>query len=138
MELQRIIARDTRSATEQALKRYGPNVFVISNHRVAGQTELVVAVDVQAPSQDDDEDLVPSAVLAASADQPTASSSALSAAPTTPSFENSFEAKLHAVMTQKGATEKPSAPESVAETPDADKVKADSDRDWIRSRGSLP
>ena len=134
MELQRILARDTRSATEQALSRFGPNVFVISNHRVAGQTELVVAVDVQAPSQDDDEVLVPSPVLAASVDQPTASSSALSAEPNTPSFENSFEAKLHSVMAQKGATEKPSAPESVAETVDAARVKSDSDRDWIRSR----
>jgi len=58
MELKRILARDTRSATEQALARFGPNVFVISNHRVGGQTELVVAVDVQATPPHDDEVVV--------------------------------------------------------------------------------
>ena len=58
MELKRILARDTRSATEQALARFGPNVFVISNHRVGGQTELVVAVDVQATPPQDDEVVV--------------------------------------------------------------------------------
>jgi flagellar biosynthesis GTPase FlhF len=41
MELQRILARDARSATDQALSRFGPDVFVISNQRVAGQTELM-------------------------------------------------------------------------------------------------
>ena len=47
MELKRILARDTRSAMEQAIKTYGPDVLVISNHQVAGQTELVVAIEVQ-------------------------------------------------------------------------------------------
>ncbi|MEN9770438.1 MAG: Signal recognition particle 54 kDa protein [Pseudomonadota bacterium] len=46
MELKRILARDTRSAMEQAIKTYGPDVLVISNHQVAGQTELVVAIEV--------------------------------------------------------------------------------------------
>jgi flagellar biosynthesis GTPase FlhF len=47
MELKRILARDTRTATEQAIALYGPDVLVISNHQVDGQTELVVALDVQ-------------------------------------------------------------------------------------------
>ncbi len=46
MELQRILARDTRSATERAIELYGPDVLVISNQRVGHQTELVVAVDL--------------------------------------------------------------------------------------------
>ncbi len=46
MELKRILARDTRSATEKAISLYGPDVLVISNHQVGGQTELVVALDV--------------------------------------------------------------------------------------------
>jgi len=50
MELKRILARDTRSATEQAMALYGPDVLIISNNRVAGQTELVVALDVSAES----------------------------------------------------------------------------------------
>ena len=50
MELKRILARDTRSATEQAMAMYGPDVLIISNNRVAGQTELVVALDVAAES----------------------------------------------------------------------------------------
>ena len=48
MELKRILARDTRSAMEQAIKTYGPDVLVISNHQVGGQTELVVAIEAPA------------------------------------------------------------------------------------------
>lgn len=52
MELKRILARDTRSATEQAIRLYGEDVLIVANHRVGQQTELVVAVDVplQAPA----------------------------------------------------------------------------------------
>ena len=46
MELQRILAPDTRSATDKATALFGQNVLVISNHRVNGQTELVIAVDI--------------------------------------------------------------------------------------------
>ncbi len=46
MELKRILARDTRSATEQAIRLYGEDVLIVSNHRVGQQTELVVAVDI--------------------------------------------------------------------------------------------
>ena len=47
MELKRILARDTRSATEQAIALYGKDVLIISNHRVGGQTELVIALEVE-------------------------------------------------------------------------------------------
>lgn len=53
MELKRILARDTRSAMEQAIKTYGPDVLVISNHQVAGQTELVVAIEVPLEATDE-------------------------------------------------------------------------------------
>jgi flagellar biosynthesis GTPase FlhF len=46
MELKRILARDTRSATEKAILMYGPDVLIISNTRVEGQTELIVAMDI--------------------------------------------------------------------------------------------
>ena len=46
MELKRILSRDTRSATEKAMAMFGPDVLIISNHRVEGQTELIVALDV--------------------------------------------------------------------------------------------
>ena len=46
MELKRILARDTRSATEKAMALFGPDVLIISNNRVEGQTELIVALDV--------------------------------------------------------------------------------------------
>ncbi len=54
MELKRILARDTRSANEKAIALYGPDVLVISNHQVGGQTELVVALDVpmEAPARE--------------------------------------------------------------------------------------
>lgn len=121
MELQRILARDARSATEQALRRFGPNVFVISNHRVAGQTELVVAVDVQASAPDDDE------VVAAP-----------QVADTTPNFE----ARLHAVMTRSGdegsrdvqADNGMDAPSKSSKISQSQNTQAEGDRDWIRSR----
>jgi len=50
MELKRILARDTKTAQERAIALYGRNVLVISNHTVGGQTELVVAVDVDESS----------------------------------------------------------------------------------------
>jgi flagellar biosynthesis GTPase FlhF len=53
MELKRILARDTRSATEKAMALYGPDVLIISNHRVEGQTELIVALDVAEASAEE-------------------------------------------------------------------------------------
>ena len=53
MELKRILARDTRSATEKAMALYGPDVLIISNHRVEGQTELIVALDVAEASSEE-------------------------------------------------------------------------------------
>ena len=47
MELKRILANDTKSATDKAMALYGRNVLVISNHSVGGQTELVVAIDIE-------------------------------------------------------------------------------------------
>lgn len=52
MELHRILARDTRSATESAIALHGPDVLVISNQRVGHQTELIVAVDMAQAQQD--------------------------------------------------------------------------------------
>ena len=46
MQLKRILARDTRSATDKAISLYGDDVLIISNHTVNGQTELVVALDL--------------------------------------------------------------------------------------------
>ena len=51
MELKRILAKDLRRATEQAVKLYGEDVLVISNAKVNGQVEVIVAVDV-APAHD--------------------------------------------------------------------------------------
>jgi len=46
MELKRILAKDLRRATEKAVKLYGEDVLVISNAKVNGQVEVIVAVDV--------------------------------------------------------------------------------------------
>jgi len=46
MELKRILARDTRAATEKAIALYGADVLIISNHQIHGETELVVAIDL--------------------------------------------------------------------------------------------
>lgn len=48
MELKRILARDSRSANEKALQLYGPDVLIISSQKLDHQTELIVAVDLDA------------------------------------------------------------------------------------------
>lgn len=58
MELKRILANDTKSATDLAMRLCGRDVLIISNHTVEGQTELVVAIDVdqQSPETNDQQD----------------------------------------------------------------------------------
>lgn len=52
MELKRILARDNRTASEEAMTKYGRDVLIVSSNRVNGQVELIVAIDVpeQTPS----------------------------------------------------------------------------------------
>jgi flagellar biosynthesis GTPase FlhF len=50
MELKRILARDSRSANEKAIQLYGADVLIISSQRLDNQTELIVAVDLDATS----------------------------------------------------------------------------------------
>ena len=62
MELKRIIAKDTRTANEKAMALYGSDVLIISSCQVRGQTELIVAVDIEpiAPETAVKEEFVPS------------------------------------------------------------------------------
>ncbi|MEY4713416.1 MAG: Signal recognition particle 54 kDa protein [Pseudomonadota bacterium] len=46
MQLKRILAKDNRTAMDIAMARYGKDVLVVSSQSVAGQVELVVALDV--------------------------------------------------------------------------------------------
>jgi flagellar biosynthesis GTPase FlhF len=48
MELKRILARDSRAANEKAIQLYGKDVLIISSQRLDNQTELIVAVDLDA------------------------------------------------------------------------------------------
>jgi flagellar biosynthesis protein FlhF len=63
MELKRILARDAKAANEKAIAMYGPEVLVISSCQVRGQTELIVAVDIEPliPEEAVQEQFVPSA-----------------------------------------------------------------------------
>lgn len=47
MELKRILARDLRAATEKAVRLYGTDALVVSHEQVNGQTEVIVAVDLE-------------------------------------------------------------------------------------------
>jgi flagellar biosynthesis protein FlhF len=62
MELKRILARDARAANEKAIAMYGPDVLVISSCQVRGQTELIVAVDIDplTPEEAVQEEFTPS------------------------------------------------------------------------------
>ena len=48
MELKRILAADSRAAKEKAIRQYGREALILSNDRVNGQVELIVAVDLVA------------------------------------------------------------------------------------------
>jgi flagellar biosynthesis protein FlhF len=47
MELKRILAKDLRAATEKAVSLYGTDALVVSHEQVNGQTEVIVAVDIE-------------------------------------------------------------------------------------------
>jgi flagellar biosynthesis GTPase FlhF len=104
MELKRILARDTRSATEQAMALYGPDVLIISNNRVSGQTELVVALDVLAESTTEAlQDDLPSTPVVSPAPEKTGEMSKAS-----PEVENAFGDHLH-VLLKRGSAESSAA-----------------------------
>jgi len=46
MELQRVLAHNTKQALEQVHKLYGENALVVSNRRARDKTEVIVAVDL--------------------------------------------------------------------------------------------
>ena len=46
MELQRILARDTRTAMEKVFSLYGEDAMVVGNNKIKGQTEIIVAIDL--------------------------------------------------------------------------------------------
>ena len=111
MELKRILARDTRSATEQAMALYGPDVLIISNNRVAGQTELVVALDVAAESEveilNDD---MPTVAVTAKTDEKILEKTAV-----TTDGDNAFGDHLHVLLTRAPVE----APAEVVTLPEA-------------------
>ncbi|MDG1473617.1 MAG: hypothetical protein P8Q37_01855, partial [Porticoccaceae bacterium] len=51
MELQRILAKDTRSAMEQVHALYGSDALVVSNKKAKGKTEVIVAIEIAANAQ---------------------------------------------------------------------------------------
>jgi flagellar biosynthesis protein FlhF len=91
MEIQRILARDTRTATDQAMSMYGRDVLIISNQRVNGQIELLVAVDIR-PTDELDNVVTLDAEFVNKSDHPTATQ----AKPL-----NSFEAAFEETMMQR-------------------------------------
>jgi flagellar biosynthesis GTPase FlhF len=109
MELKRILANDTKSATERAMALYGRNVLVISNHTVGAQTELVVALDI-------DEQALDSTVASGHQARPQAAA----AAPT------AFSQHLARAQTP--------AKEALAPRAEQTFAKPDEERDYLRSR----
>lgn len=51
MRLERVVAKDARRATEQVLATFGPDALIVSNQRVNGMTEIVVAIDTDSPAE---------------------------------------------------------------------------------------
>jgi flagellar biosynthesis GTPase FlhF len=53
VELKRIVSTDTRSAIALATDRYGKDALIVSNERINGRIEIVVAVDDDKPMGED-------------------------------------------------------------------------------------
>lgn len=53
MELKRVLANDIRAAKEEAWSRFGKDVLILSNERVNGRVELIVATDMSGGDADD-------------------------------------------------------------------------------------
>lgn len=47
MELKRILAKDSRRAIEEVSEQFGEDALVISSNKVNGQTEIIVAIDLE-------------------------------------------------------------------------------------------
>lgn len=52
MELQRVLAHDTRKAMEKVYELYGEDAMVVSNKKAHNQTELIVAIDLATQAMD--------------------------------------------------------------------------------------
>ena len=52
MELQRVLAPDSRSAMEKVIQLYGKDALVVSNKKAKNQTEIIVAIDLASNAQD--------------------------------------------------------------------------------------
>lgn len=113
MELKRILANDTKSATDRAMALYGRDVLIISNHTVDGQTELVVALDIGEQSMDS----TVSAPLAYT-------QSASAQTPSSNFMDHLAQAQGRAPVSQEGAGGRK---EPVL-------AKVDDERDYLRSR----
>ena len=46
MELKRVLAKDSRTAKDQVCAEFGEDALIVSNQRINGKTELIVAVDI--------------------------------------------------------------------------------------------
>lgn len=122
MELKRILARDTRSAMEQAIQVYGPDVLVISNHQVGAQTELVVAIEVPEEPQ--------TLSTADASPLPAASSVAVAPAAAATSFRQTLDAasQVRPEPATDPVSSAPVAPALAMTTAEQDA------RDYLRSR----
>lgn len=125
MELKRILARDTRSATDQAMAMYGPDVLIISNNRVSGQTELVVALDLAADSansvlNEEMPTVMPTVPAVAASPE---KMEKIEAKEATPSItDNAFGDHLHVLLT-RGAVVSAPVPAEVAQVKTPAEVK---------------
>ncbi|MGA1554371.1 MAG: hypothetical protein ACO35I_10195, partial [Burkholderiaceae bacterium] len=109
MELKRILARDLRAATEKAVSLYGTDALVVSHEQVNGQTEVIVAVDLE-PAFDraalELSDVEPPEL--AVTNSPTSEVNTASSSPdgaTTPEFEAIFSQAIKPSTKKRGGKE---------------------------------
>ncbi len=129
MELKRILAKDLRRATEKAVKLYGDDVLFISNAKVNGQHEVIVAVDV-APELEPEAWLSPRPVAA-----PAPAAAAADGARFGDALQQSMKELGAADDEEDDVTYQPAAraPQRPA-TASSDARSAEDHRDYIRGR----
>lgn len=141
MELKRILAKDIRRATEKAVALFGQDVIFVSNSRVNGMTEVIVAVDVapepwaEAKNRGDGERFGQALQQSFKALEKGATASSHEAHAADPEDEYAQAASLYEARRQQAKKQaERSARSERSENPDTATSAQNEHRDYIRGR----
>lgn len=127
MELQRVLAKDTRSAMKEIQSLYGDDALVVSNNKTRGRTEIIVAVDLASISSEASLDL----------HHPTRRDVKTGVAANRPSFSEVMEEKIFKSPTPTSPLPLLTAVNTLPPDATSKQTEQDQQLDYIRSRELL-